>query len=217
MLRPEISILFYNKKHLINEFSRALKDILMFEDNKGLVFIVDISGYSQFIREISPPQGISIIRHLLKGIIKCNFLSFKISEIEGDAILFYHLGTPPSVKDILKQFGHMRNSFKKNLRHYYLKFPNIKHLDLKAIAHYGNLVEFRINRFYKLYGNILVDAHRLLKNSVPSHAYMLLTTDYLEQMSNFPIDYSNTYGTYQCDIYDVGSLCYTYFPYNDAN
>lgn len=50
-----------------------LKDLLMFEDNKGLVFIVDISGYSQFIREISPPQGISIIRHLLKGIIKCNF------------------------------------------------------------------------------------------------------------------------------------------------
>ncbi|WP_293924842.1 hypothetical protein [Sphingobacterium sp. UBA6320] len=39
-----------------------LKDLLMFEDNKGLVFIVDISGYSQFIREISPPQGISIIR-----------------------------------------------------------------------------------------------------------------------------------------------------------
>lgn len=74
----------------------------MFEDNKGLVFIVDISGYSQFIREISLSEGISVIRHLLKGIIKCNQLSLNISEIEGDAILFYHLGTPPSVEDVLQ-------------------------------------------------------------------------------------------------------------------
>ncbi|WP_207422742.1 DUF2652 domain-containing protein [Desertivirga brevis] len=187
----------------------------MFEDNKGLVFIVDISGYSQFIREISPSEGISVIRHLLKGIIESNYLSFKISEIEGDAILFYHLGTPPSVTDVLQQFAQMRNSFKKILGHYRLKFPDIYELDLKAIAHYGHMVEFEIDRFCKLYGNILIDAHRLLKNSVPSNAYVLLTTDYLEQMGDSPLDHSTTYGTHQCDIYDVGPLCYTYFPFND--
>ncbi len=189
----------------------------MFEDNKGLVFIVDISGYSQFIREISLSEGISVIRHLLKGIIKCNQLSLKISEIEGDAILFYHLGTPPSVEDVLQQFAKMRNSFKKIIRQYRWQFPSINELDLKAIAHYGQMVEFKIDRFCKLYGNILVDAHRLLKNSVPSNAYVLLTTDYLEQMGDFPLNYSTTYGTHQCDIYDIGSLCYKYFPFNDVN
>jgi len=188
----------------------------MFEDKKGLVFIVDISGYSQFIREISPNVGVSVIRHLLKGIIESNFLSFKISEIEGDAILFYYLGIPPSVKDILKQFDQMRTSFKKSLSRYYSKVPSIKHLDLKAIVHYGTLIEFKINRFCTLYGNIVIDAHRLLKNSVPSDAYVLLTTDYLEQIGNYPFDYSTEYGTYQCDIYYVGSLCYTYFSFNNT-
>lgn len=186
----------------------------IFEDNKGLVFIVDISGYSQFVRGISPSEGISVIRHLLNGIIECNPLSFKISEIEGDAILFYHLGLPPSVEEILQQFAQMRNSFKKILQHYRLEFPSINELDLKAIVHYGHMAEFKINRFYKLYGNTLVDAHRLLKNSVPSSAYVLLTTDYLEQIARFPLDYSTTCGTYQCDVYDVGSLCYTYVPFN---
>lgn len=189
----------------------------MFQNNKGLVFIVDISGYSRFIREISPSEGISVIRHLLKGIIKCNHLSFKISEIEGDAILFYHLGTPPSVNAILQQFSQMRNSFKKVRRHYCMKFPGINELDLKAIAHYGHMAEFKIDRFSKLYGNILVDAHRLLKNSVPSNAYVLLTNDYLEQFSDFHLDYTSKDGTCQCDIYDIGSLCYTYFAFNDVN
>ncbi|UXD69396.1 DUF2652 domain-containing protein [Sphingobacterium faecium] len=188
----------------------------MFEDKKGLVFIVDISGYSQFIREMSPDVGILVIRHLLKGIIDSNFLSFKISEIEGDAILFYHLGLPPSVKDMLKQFDHMRTSFKKIWSRYSLKYPNMINLDLKAIVHYGTLIEFKINRFCKLYGNIMVDAHRLLKNSVPSNTYLLLTTDYLEEIGNYPLDYYSEYGTYQCDIYDVGSLCYRYFSFNDA-
>lgn len=188
----------------------------MFEDKKGLVFIVDISGYSQFIRELSPNVGISVIRHLLQGIIESNFLSFKISEIEGDAILFYYLGVPPSVKNVLKQFDQMRTSFKKILSRYYSDIANIKILDLKAIAHYGTLIEFKINRFCKLFGNTLIDAHRLLKNSVPSDAYVLLTTDYLEQISNYPLDYNTEFGTYQCDIYDVGSLCYRYFSFNNA-
>ncbi|WP_295222600.1 DUF2652 domain-containing protein [uncultured Chryseobacterium sp.] len=189
----------------------------MSKDNQGMVFIVDISGYSQFIRNVDPTEGLTIIRHLLSEIIECNHLSFRISEIEGDAILFYRMGIPPSVEDVLRQFAEMRKAFKRILQFYRLKLPEAGQLELKAIAHYGYMEEFKIDRFSKLYGNILVDAHRLLKNSIPSNAYVLLSTDYLEQMNEFPLDYSTTCGTYQCDIYDVGSLCYRYFPFDERD
>ena len=180
-----------------------------------MVFIVDISGYSQFIRNVDPTDGLTIIRRLLSGIIACNHLSFRVSEIGGDAILFYRMRTPPSIEEILRQFVQMRNAFKRILRLYQLKLPEAGQLELKAVAHYGHMEQFKIDRFNKLYGNILVDAHRLLKNSIPSNAYVLLSMDYLEQMGGFPLDYNTTCGTYQCDIYDVGSLCYRYFPFDE--
>ncbi|WP_161554555.1 DUF2652 domain-containing protein [Sinomicrobium soli] len=186
----------------------------MSKDNQGMVFIVDISGYSQFIRKIDPTEGLTIIRRLLNGIIESNHLSFRISEIEGDAILFYRMGGPPSIAAILGQFTRMRKAFKKVLQLYRPELPEVGQLELKAIAHYGHMEEFKIDRFSKLYGNILVDAHRLLKNSIPSDAYVLLSMDYLEQMEEFPLDYTTSCGTYQCDIYDVGSLCYRYFPFD---
>ncbi|MDQ1095375.1 MULTISPECIES: DUF2652 domain-containing protein [Chryseobacterium] len=182
-------------------------------DNQGMVFIVDISGYSHFIRDVDPTEGLIIIRRLLSKIIDCNRLSFRISEIEGDAILFYRMGIAPSVEDVVRQFAQMRNAFKRIILLYQQKFPEIGQLELKAIAHYGHIEEFKIDRFSKLYGNTLVDAHRLLKNSIPSNAYVMLSTDYLEHVEEFPFDYS-TCGTYQCDIYDVGSLCYRYFPFD---
>ena len=187
----------------------------MLKENIGVVFIVDISGYSKFVRQISPSKGISVIRSLFNGIIERNHLSFIISEIEGDAILFYRMGIPPSIEEILRQFADMRNAFKLILHDYASEFPAVTGLDLKAIAHYGYMEEYTVDRFSKLYGNTLVDAHRLLKNSIPSNAYVLLTTDYLEEMKLFPLNYTTSCGTYLCDLYDIGSLCYTYFPFDE--
>lgn len=184
---------------------------------KGTVFIVDISGYSQMVKEIHPTDGITIVRQLLNAIIECNHLSFKISEIEGDAILFYRLGVPPSVEDILKQFAKMRSAFTKIISHYLEQFPHLDKLDLKAIAHYGYMEEFSVDRFTKLYGTTLINAHRLLKNSVPSHGYVLITTDFLREMNGFPLNFDTDCGKYQCDIYDTGSICYKYFLFDQKD
>lgn len=187
------------------------------KEDTGIVFIVDIKGYSQFFRNVEATEGIPILKKLIDSIIENNQLYFKISEIEGDAVLFYKIGLPPKVEDILNQFAAMRNSFRLITDSYIATFPDIVHLDLKAIAHYGAMKEFNVNNFSKLYGNTLVDAHRLLKNSVPSNAYLLLTKNYLDKLQTYPFDYTTTCGTYQCDLYDVGSLCYTYFPFDNTN
>jgi hypothetical protein len=187
----------------------------MSTERKGLVFIVDISGYSQFIRGINLSQGMVVIRRLLNAIIEENRLSFKISEIEGDAVLFYRFGAPPSMEEILSQFSIMLNTFKQILLKYLSRIPGIKKLSLKAVAHYGYMEEFQIDRFRKLYGITLIDAHRLLKNSIPSDTYVMVTTEYLKEVSEFPLDFNTSCGTYQCDSYDVGALCYTYFAFKN--
>lgn len=59
------------------------------KEDTDIVFIVDITGYSLFFRNIEATEGIPILKKLIDSIIENNQLYFKISEIEGDAVLFY--------------------------------------------------------------------------------------------------------------------------------
>ncbi|QMW05014.1 DUF2652 domain-containing protein [Spirosoma foliorum] len=61
-------------------------------EKKGTILIVDISGYSQFVKQANNITGASVIASLLGSIIRNNTLDFQLSEIEGDAILFYKYG-----------------------------------------------------------------------------------------------------------------------------
>lgn len=55
----------------------------------GILFIPDISGFSEFVKNTQSKKGAEIIAQLLDVILQNNCLSFDISEIEGDAALFY--------------------------------------------------------------------------------------------------------------------------------
>ena len=58
-------------------------------------------------------------------------------------------------------------------------------LTLKFIIHIGEIKEVSINKFNKLIGSDLILAHRLLKNSIDSKEYLLLSDIYYE---NYPAD-----------------------------
>ena len=66
-------------------------------DNKGLLFIPDISGFTRFINETEIEHSRLIIQELLELLINANEMGLEISEIEGDAILFYKNGELPDV------------------------------------------------------------------------------------------------------------------------
>src|SRR5262249_19739940 len=51
----------------------------------------------------------------------------------------------------------------------------ISNLKLKFVAHHGPLDEMKVGRFVTIAGTEVIVAHRLLKNSVPSNEYLLLT------------------------------------------
>ena len=151
-------------------------------ENKGLLFIPDISGFSRFVTETEIGHSRLIIQELLEILINSNDLGLEISEIEGDAILFYKFGEPPALEVLYSQVEKMFCAFHKNLMGYEMHrycqcraCISAKELTLKVITHYGEFTGYQIKNFKKLIGKDLIVAHQLLKNDIPEHEYWIIT------------------------------------------
>jgi hypothetical protein len=151
-------------------------------NNKGLIFIPDISGFTRFINEVEIDHGRHIIQELLEVIINSNDLGLEISEIEGDAILFYKYGDTPELKEIYSQVEKMFCAFHKHLHAYdHRRLCQCKacmgaiDLTLKVITHYGEFTGYNVKKFNKLIGKDIIVAHQLLKNDIEQHEYWLVT------------------------------------------
>lgn len=170
-----------------------------------------MSGYSRFVKETESTKGILVTSQLIEAIMKANRLGFQVSEIEGDAILFYRFGKPYRVNILLKQFEEMLFAF--NLKKDLIESPAVNYhkLSIKAIAHYGEIFEYSVLNFDKLYGKVLIEAHRLLKNNIHQDTYILVTDQYLLEDTDYTVPVNS--GFQQCEKYDIGKICYTFFPY----
>src|SRR4051812_15587843 len=78
----------------------------------GLLFIPDISGFTELVHRTDVLMGKQITYELLSSIIDNNILGLQIAEVEGDAILFYRFGSAPSLHELLRQYGKMEKAFK---------------------------------------------------------------------------------------------------------
>lgn len=157
-------------------------------ENKGLLFIPDISGFTRFINATEIEHCRLIIQELLEILIDANELGLKVSEIEGDAILFYKYGESPELEALYQQVEKMFCSFHKHLVAYdYTKYCQCKacksaiDLTLKVITHYGEFASYNVKNFQKLIGKDVIVAHQLLKNDIERHEYWLITNSLLEQ------------------------------------
>ena len=151
-------------------------------DNAGLIFIPDISGFTRFVNETEIEHSRFIIEDLLETIINSNQLGLQISEIEGDAILFYKFGDPPGVQQLVDQVEKMFCEFHRQIRNYeYRRLCQCSacisavDLSLKIVIHYGEFSSYKVKEFSKLLGKDIIVAHQLLKNDIDTHEYMLLT------------------------------------------
>lgn len=151
-------------------------------ENRGLLFIPDISGFSRFISETEIGHSRLIIQELLEILINANDIGLEISEIEGDAILFYKFGSPPELEQLYRQVEKMFCAFHSTLlayeQHRYCQCKacsSANTLSLKVITHYGEFTGYNIKNFHKLIGKDLIVAHQLLKNDIPQHEYWLIT------------------------------------------
>lgn len=149
---------------------------------KGLVFIPDISGFTRFVNETEISHSRIIIQELLELLINANRIGLEVSEIEGDAILFYRYGDIPDLQELYLQVANMFREFHSYLAGYDThRFCQCKacmsaiHLSLKVITHYGEFTEYNVKNFNKLIGKDIIVAHQLLKNDIEQHEYWLLT------------------------------------------
>ncbi len=156
-------------------------------ENRGLLFIPDISGFTRFVNEVEIEHSRFIIQQLLDLLIKANEIGLEISEIEGDAILFYKFGEPQKLESLYKQVEKMFREFHQHL----ISYDNRKicqckacisavDLTLKVITHYGEFTPLTVQRFNKLIGKDVIVAHQLLKNDIAQHEYWLVTNELLQ-------------------------------------
>jgi hypothetical protein len=153
-------------------------------DNSGLLFIPDISGFTKFVNETEIEHSRYIIEELLENIINSNQIGLTISEIEGDAVLFYRFGKTPSPEEIYQQVEKMFCNFQKQLKNYETRracqcsaCTAAINLSLKIITHYGEFSTYNVKKYSKLIGKDVIVAHQLLKNDIDLHEYWLVTND----------------------------------------
>ncbi|MFD1616353.1 DUF2652 domain-containing protein [Gelatiniphilus marinus] len=191
------------------------------EKEPMLICIPDISGFTQFMSKVDFKLSSKIIPALLNNIIYSNEIGFKVSEIEGDAILFYKTGNLPSFKLLVEQCTLFYTDFYKQIEvlmaqnSHKLESQFIpKILGLKIILHFGkNIGKTQVGNNIKLIGEDIIIAHKLLKNSIESNEYLMISEAVLEQYKNQDIQKETFWNAlkYGKDRYKhIGQIKYRY-------
>jgi carbon monoxide dehydrogenase subunit G len=148
----------------------------------ALLFMPDISGFTEFVNSTEITHAQSIIQEVLEIIVESNQINLEIGEIEGDAIFFYRIGSPPTLEQLLIQVQTMFTKFHRHLQMYDKQricpcaaCTSATQLKLKIVAHFGEVAGYSVKSHHKLFGRDVIVLHRLLKNNLNKKEYALLT------------------------------------------
>jgi class 3 adenylate cyclase len=160
------------------------------QSRDALLLLCDISGYTRFVtanRETLAHSYV-IILELMQALTQQVRVPFEIAKLEGDAVfLFSWLPTEVvarqrTMANVLELMQEMFAAYDSRLEELMATnlcpceaCVNAQKLDLKIIAHLGPVLMHRIGKFSELSGVDVILAHRLLKNSLPLHRYILIT------------------------------------------
>lgn len=160
----------------------------MSKETQAILLVADISGYTRFMKfhTISINHAKQIVVRLLKALIKASKPPLKVAELEGDAVFFYALSSEKNIvktaEQVKTQIIQLFNSFNNELD--ILKKMDLCKCDacvqagdlkLKQVVHMGEVELEKIHKSEKLFGLDVIVVHRMLKNSVPSNEYVMMT------------------------------------------
>jgi hypothetical protein len=84
------------------------------------------------------------------------------------------------------------------------------------VVHYGTIMQYQINQFNKLYGEVVMEAHLLLKNEINSHSYVLTTDDYVSNLNSKSISGYSSKGSKICELLGgIKKVCYTCYDFSE--
>jgi len=169
------------------EASRAPREP---EPEPVILIIADISGYTRYMTANAKTLAHSqiIITELILAIIKQVELPIEVAKLEGDAVFLYcrKQNSSQSWPDTRKTIGDKLFSFfamferkvgelSRSTTCHCSACLHIEKLRLKLIVHSGEALFHQVLQFLELAGVDVIIVHRLLKNSVNSDQYLLLT------------------------------------------
>ena len=192
---------------------------------QSLLFIPDISGFTQFVQTTEAEHSQHVISELLEVLINANTQDLKLAEIEGDALFFYKEASIPSQEKLLAQIETMFTAFYSHLK--MLEKNRIcpcnacataPQLQLKIVAHSGELQFLDVQGNHKPFGQSVIEAHRLLKNSVNSDNYTLISSE-LAGIVGLPLNYRSKLFQFEAgaDTYDGKEISYGYAEIDTDN
>jgi hypothetical protein len=185
--------------------------------NNSLLFLPDISGYTEFVQTTEISHSQHVISELLEVLLSANTEGLQLAEIEGDALFFFKEELISSEK-LLAQVENMFSAFYSHLK--VLEKNRIcpcnacasaPKLQLKIIAHCGEIEFINVQNKRKPFGSQVIEAHRLMKNSIDSDNYVLITNklaDEIELIHNYSSKLFQFHSAK--DQYDNNTIPYIY-------
>ena len=164
-------------------------------ETSGILLLADISGYTKFLTRTAIEHATWIVTNLFSSMLDVKPKELEVLEIEGDAIFCWL----PSdfrrkdwtvVNDLISR-QHRRFVATQN---WFLNVDKcetscgcpactgVRSLKIKFILHSGRVGFYRIANFKQIAGLDVIIAHRLLKNSVPTDEYQLISADLLTHL-----------------------------------
>jgi len=194
----------------------------------GTLLLADISGYTTFLGLVTAvhpemiglagpiPPAYPIMSSLLDVVVDGIAPTFRLSEIEGDAVFGYatddemNRDGESALQAIRSAYSGFRGRIDEAMAHHQEHECDacsiLPTLDLKFLLHHGPLVVQRIAGRERLLGPAVNLTHRLLKNSVSEqtgHRGYLFTTDEAAEQ----LGLSQQIGVrHEEDYADVGSV-----------
>ncbi|MDH3650161.1 MAG: DUF2652 domain-containing protein [Saprospiraceae bacterium] len=183
--------------------------------SQTLLFIPDISGFTEFVNNTAVEHSHHIIAELLQELIEANHLGLQLAEIEGDALFFHREGALPTTEELIGQVKKMTVAFHQHLEKYNLQricqcgsCKTAVNLKLKFVAHTGPIQYIEVAGQRKPYGKDVIQVHRLLKNQVPVSEYLLVSGDLANAMAEWE-GQQDQFVSLE-DTYDAGVIPYFY-------
>ena len=163
------------------------------------IILVDISGYTKFIRyhKTSLLHAEKIVAELMEAVLAKVEVPIVAHEILGDAISLYAIdeGIPGQPDTIYQQLQKYFEAFW-NREASLISACNLCECDacrqvgrlkLKAVLHAGEAAFTKVLQADKISGEDVIIAHRLLKNSVPSNEYILMTDAFVQRCDSLDL------------------------------
>ena len=188
----------------------------------SFVIIPDISGYTQFMRlnRFAAAHAQFVVSRLLETMLTAADPPLTATRVAGDSVMFHAVvGTgdtagsvaPASVAAAVER---LVDSFYRQRADLVARNAcpcdacgHIGALDIKVVVHRGGVLRYHLRGIQDLSGLAVIEAHRLLKNTVPSHRYVLVSEAAgAVQVRWNPVPHNESYD-------DIGEMhCLVYLP-----